>query len=214
MSDLKRIEKIVRNTFFKQVLQELDEEKRSGVHVTGLVYDCLRRCYYELSIESREITGLDESTTLTFWIGKKLHEIELTDMHEFEVEWNGVKGRIDEVFVIGNEYVIVDKKTARSLPNQVYDNHKKQIEYYSALLWKAKGINARYGAVLYIDVNSKKTKVFVFELPTHKDKILEEMIAKKDKVMKAIEEKKAPSQVLTWLCDYCGWWERCVRDGV
>lgn len=214
-----RTEDKIKFLFLKKVAEDLKSE-RTGIHVSDLVYDCLRRAYYgkkygevleDLGMEG--VKGLDEATMLTFWIGHKLHEIKLSDMHEYTMEVEGIVGTADEILKIGDEYIILDKKTTRRLPNSPYEHHVKQVEYYSAMFYKVHGINVRLGAILYIDVSNKKSKVFVFKLRENKDSVLKEMIQRKEEIEKALKSDEVPSAKVSWLCDYCSFFEKCVMDG-
>lgn len=205
--------------FLKRVLEDMEEEREEGWHVTELVYDCLRRCYYErnykeiLKSVDTDVSGnLSEDTILTFWIGKKLHEMPLSRRHEYAVRWKDIVGRIDEILEIDGELIILDKKTVRKQVNSPYGHHIKQVEMYSALLFAQDGIEVNKGAILYIDVANKNSKVFTFGLEKDKTKILAEMERKRDILTEAIEKGIPPEPKISWLCNYCNWFERCIRD--
>jgi len=213
---MKDLENEIKFSFLRKVLEELKDDRRNEIHVTDLVYNCIRRAYYSKKYgftSDEDISGFDEQSMLTLWIGKKLHEIKLSDKHEFEIEFEGIKGSIDEILHIGDELIILDKKTTRKIPSSPYEHHIRQIEYYAAMYYAIYGIDVRYGAVLYIDVANKKSVVHVFTLSGDKEQILKEMIEKKEKLEDAIKNNKVPEAKVSWLCDYCGHFERCIIDG-
>ncbi len=214
-----KLEDKIKFLFLKRVLGDMEEEREEGWHVTELVYDCLRRCYYErkykeiLKDVENDVSGnLNEDLMLTFWIGKKLHEMPLSKRHEYVVRWKDIVGRIDEILEIDGELIILDKKTVRRQVNAPYEHHVKQVEMYSGLLFAQDGIEVNKGGILYIDVANKNSKVFTFELERNKAKILAEMERKRNILAEAIEKGIPPELRVSWLCNYCNWFERCIRD--
>lgn len=211
-------EEKIKFIFLKKVLDDLSEEREKGFHISELVYDCLREMYFNIVLREElygedEVKGLDEDGIMTLWIGKKLHELKMSEFHEKQYRLGDVVGRIDELIQFGNNYVIVDKKTTRQLPNKPYEHHIKQVEYYSALIWSIDKIDVKYGCVLYIDVNNKKTKAYVFEIKKDKAEILKEIMEKVSKLKEYMMKQQVPEPNPTWKCQFCKWFERCIRMG-
>lgn len=207
---IEEIQNAIYKQFVKSVVDSMKEE-RYGIHVSDLVYECLRRAYYG-HIYKTDDSELDDKTLFTFWIGKKLHEVEVTDMHEFEVEAFGVKGRIDEVIKVGEEYVIIDKKTTRHEVEKPYQHHIKQVQYYAVLLRAMKGISAKYGSIVYINVSVPDARVYVFDIG-NLDEIEAELKKKASTLQKALEEGEPPEANPYWLCKYCAYRDVCSREG-
>ena len=103
-----------------------DQGERKSIHVSALVYDCLRRGYYDL----KHGQSFDLSTLMTFWIGRKLHETPILKENEIALEYMGVKGSCDEY----EDGTLVEKKTCKMLPRSPNDHHKRQVEYYAMML--------------------------------------------------------------------------------
>lgn len=220
---------IIKTTFMQKVLDNL-EEHREGIHVSDLVYDCIRRAYYNkkygnsieyTSGEDIKTSGsLTEREIMTFWIGKKIHELPITALHETPIEYKGVRGTFDEALTINGDFIIIDKKTVSKLPSRPYEHHKTQIKYYALMYWKTKNVKAKYGAVLYIlkDTsmnNDEIVRVFVFPI-TDKDyedtevTFIERLTILKNALDKDIPPQRTPS----FMCRYCPWQELCFRQGV
>lgn len=212
-------EEKIKFIFLKKVLDDLSEERVKGFHVSELVYDCLREMFFNIVLREElygedEVRGLDEESILTLWIGKKLHELSISENHEKSIRVGDVVGKMDEMIEIGNNKIIIDKKTTKQLPNKPFEHHIKQVEYYSALLWSSEGVDVRYGCVLYIDVNNKKVKAYVFEIKRDKMLILKEIMDKVSKLKEYMNKRKIPPPDVSWKCNFCRWFERCVRAGV
>jgi len=201
--------------FYRAVLTELEEDRSNEVHVTDLVYECLRRAYYEKKYSAMPS---DESGALVLWIGKKLHETPVCSGHEVElsadIDGVPVRGSIDELCTVGDKIVIVDKKSTRGAPSKPYEHHVKQVLFYAAILAKTKGIVADYGAVLYIDVANLYSKVFVFPITVMDiESAWAELSSKARKLWDAMVNDRVPPAEPGWLCKYCPYWRRCIGDG-
>lgn len=225
-----KLEDKLKFLFLKAVLEDMDEDRGDSVHVTEIVYDCLRKPYYDRLLKEKLASidddispkGLSEDTILTFWIGKKLHEMPISNFtvgdvlaHELPVglEDYDVVGSIDEIVELEGNIIIVDKKTTRRPVSSPYSHHIKQVEMYSVLLNETYGIRANMGAIIYIDVSNKKVQVYTFRLGHNYDSVLREIKTKAMALKRAIEKKELPPANVSWLCNYCAWFERCIRDG-
>lgn len=209
------IEEYVKYNFLRSIVREVEEENRKGIHVTDVCYDCLRRAYYQVKIRNEggdSSLGYHENDFANMWIGKKLHETDVSDLHELDLEWNGIIGRIDEVFLLDGDVVIVDKKTTRKTPNKPYDHHVKQVAYYGVLLKNSGGVSGKnwYGCVLYIDVDSGVATPYAFEF---KPEDYEAELMMKVSILKdALEKGKPPKPKCSWICNYCSFVGRCVKE--
>lgn len=227
MTKTERYADAIKVTFMQKVIADL-EEHREGIHVSDLVYNCLRKAYFGKkfgkAIESLDsgvpVTGLTEREIMTFWIGKKIHELPITNLHETPLEYMGVTGTFDEALWINDDFIIIDKKTTGRLPSRPYEHHKKQIMFYALMYWKTKGIKANYGSVIYILKNTgmendEIVRVFTFPI-TEKDyeKIEVEFVVKSTTLKNALEKDVPPPREPSFLCKYCPWQEMCFKTGV
>jgi CRISPR/Cas system-associated exonuclease Cas4 (RecB family) len=220
----KTIEVDVSNRFWKAVIKKLEEESgdRSGIHVTDLVYDCLRRAYYDKKFGEFVGAVSDSEGLMVLWIGQMLHEMPLGEGCEHEkpieitfTEGAKVEGRVDELCQLGNgTYIVIDKKTTRNIPNAPYDHHVKQVLFYSAILSKVYGYKVSSAGIFYLDVANLKTKLFVIPVTQiMMEAALKEMERKAVLLHQALETGIPPTPEPGWLCSYCPYFKKCVMDG-
>jgi len=157
------------------------------------------------------------------WIGRKLHETQIFPggKMELELEWKEndktiLVGRIDEF----DGQTILDKKTTRHIPKEPHSHHIKQIELYNLLLKKCLNQTAKYGAIMYMDVNEADVKVFVFHLKSDLN-ALENEIRKKYAILeKSLKTGILPPRIIQqWepgsislICHYCSFYGRCWQE--
>lgn len=186
--------------FYKAVTKE--QSHHSGIHVSSLSYECLRRAYYS------QIYGeglFSAKTLMTFWIGRELHKTQILAHHELSVDWNGIIGTCDEY----ENGLLLDKKTCTMIPTYVSPHHAKQVEYYALMLSKQyKIVNQAY--ILYIDVANKKVKALKVKL-RQLSIIEDELTRKRDMLKNSIESKTPPSRHINWLCDHCAFASKCFE---
>jgi RecB family exonuclease len=217
------VKRAVESKFIHALLTFLSEEDR-GVkpHLTNFVYKCLRRGYWEWqenkNRKEKELRQLDEKETLTFAIGKKVHEIPMSKYHEFEVEYKGITGTVDEILFLEKAIVIVDKKTSVAL-RELAEHHQVQVEYYAVMLYEngyladVKIVGNKqvgkplWGAVLYVDINGKAINAQVFKIDLIKAK--RELDEKIEIFKKCDETGKVPQSYIYWLCSYCPYYAPC-----
>ncbi|MFH1972864.1 MAG: CRISPR-associated protein Cas4 [archaeon] len=113
----------------------------------------------------------------------------------------GLKGRIDNVEVVGDKFIPIEIKTGKSPSDRVWKNHIIQIGAYMLLLSEHYGQEITYGFVDYKGGN--KTKVIMN--PFLKDEIFE----LRDKVNNLIVSKELPAKLENNKCDICGLKEEC-----
>jgi len=204
--------KFVQEKFYQGMVEYLRAEKRerSEIHVSDLLFDCLRSCYYYKTDNNPYLPGVTMDSIIRMVIGKKVHEIPIPgSVAEKKVEWNGIVGHIDNLFL--NEGILMDKKTTRKIPNYPYDHHIKQLEYYM-LLAKKNGYSVNFLVMLYIDVDSADVRAFIVN-PRREEEIEKEMRRKADVLKKALSEKKIPDRMVSWKCTrYCGYCVRCFME--
>ena len=120
MSDKKDIlaEKI-KWMFLRRVLDDLKTE-RKGIHVSSLVYDCMRRAYYEYVLgeiaEAGEgeslVSTLNEDNAIVFWTGKKLHELPISNVVVNIPDSEMMR----QLFEMTDEEFVAGKRLAHELP--------------------------------------------------------------------------------------------------
>lgn len=221
MDGIDHVRQGVLGRFWLASIKYLEEQSgdRSSIHVTDLVYDCMRRAYYDKVVGD----AITESKGLMIvWIGQLLHSMPMCEEHEvsvsYEFEREGrkyrIEGRIDELCVFDGRLVVVDKKTTRDIPRSPYEHHVKQVLMYSFILWKTRGVKPSYVSILYIDVASGQADAFVIPVEEMSLSIIgREMEDKAVELASALESGKPPRAVRGWLCGYCSHFKRCVKDG-
>jgi CRISPR/Cas system-associated exonuclease Cas4 (RecB family) len=219
----KAIEMDISNRFWRAVIKKVEEESgdRSGIHVTDLVYDCLRRAYYDKKLGDLISAVSDSEGLMVVWIGQMLHEMPIDPVNcehekEIEIEFDGVKveGRVDELCRLGDSYIVIDKKSTRSIPSNPLDHHIKQVLFYSAILTRKCGYRVSHVGVMYLDVANLKTKLFIIPINTQIVEVaLREMERKAKLLSQALQTNNPPAPDPGWLCSYCPYFKKCVMDG-
>lgn len=124
-------EEWIEKRYISGMYDSLNDSDRSGIHVTDLVSPCLRQIFYNLKMKqfsNGEERDLSLEQAHTFWLGKKYHEIKIsnvaisdsgvhviTDLKDVEIEFDGKK------------YVVYDKAGVElgilgyELPVEYYD---------------------------------------------------------------------------------------------
>lgn len=215
----------VQDKFNEKVDEFLDSSyRRKGIHISHLLYPCMRKSFYEL----KYLPELDRETKITFWIGHKLHELRIGDEFELPlIHKNTPSGTLDDMLYVDlrdyglsrDEPIIVDKKTTKWLPKKANDHHILQIKYYAALVFKCFGIDVEYGCVLYINIGDRLTVPFAFKIG-NKHEIMDEIMQKYKYLEQSLIYNELPEAKETWLCDgknkkgkvYCQFAERCGRN--
>lgn len=189
--------------FYKAVFAELRRGERKGIHITHIVYDCLRRAYYSLTRSE----AFDLNSGLRMWVGKKLHETKILKEHELKLEWNGIAGSVDEY----GDGVLLEKKTTRNIPTYPYPHHVRQLEYYRVLL-EENGRKVDKGVILYIDVNTPQCKEFIINFRRSAEEVKREMMMKKRALEMTMRDKILPQRNISWLCRYCSFCSYCFTE--
>lgn len=178
------------------------DERKQGIHVTSLVYDCLRRSYYS---EKFGEGFFDIKTLITFWIGRVLHHTQVLKEHELQLEWLGILGTVDEF----EDGILLEKKTTAFMPKAPLEHHVTQLEYYKLLLEKT-GKRVKQMFLMYIDIANKDIKVFEVE-PRPLAEIEVELIAKKTELEASLLKNIVPPRHAGWLCGYCNFASICFK---
>lgn len=195
----------LKSLFFQKVVQSMYSGARGRskeIHVSDLVYDCLRRSYLRKMIP---LPTMDYRSILRVWIGRQIHLFPFLEKHELSLEWNGIVGRVDDY----EDGFLVDKKTTRSIPSRVRSHHKLQLDYYRVLA-SENGYPVVLAAVLYINVGSDveiDVKVVKFKRSVEVTK--NEMLEKKKRFQVSLDSGELPPRRIGWICKYCDWCNLC-----
>jgi len=222
MSEEREIELQILHQFHKALAK--DSQETAGIrdltpHVSAMVYDCLRRCYYQLT-DPRDTIDLKGS--IRTWVGRKVHTTQILNGEmELDLYWkeDGVgilRGRLDEYD--GN--VLLDKKSTRYTPKTPYEHHFAQTNLYNLLLHILRGESAKYLAIMYINIDNAEIKVFVRKANTQFDALRKQVKQKSLLLRSCIAKGILPPRIIQqWhpgsakvVCEYCGYYGRCWKE--
>ena len=221
MDDVERVKDLLETYIYKRIVEKLEESDRSGIHVTDIVYPCVRRSYY--MIREREVDGHrfkgSKRQALILFIGKQIHEHPLSRQHEVEVEYEGLVGHIDEVIETRDMVIILDKKTTREDLDGLVEPHPTyvtQVNYYAYILLKMRPELAGktlYGAIWYLDFLRANDKLFIWRIYDQELKDIEtELNAKLAVLKEALRLGFTPPPKKGEHCRYCPYLDRCFRE--
>ena len=195
----------LREMFYKGIIRYLQEEppRKNEIHVTDLAEVCLRKTYfskvYPIPISMKQ--------ALIFAIGRKIHEISMfPNGHEIELEYEGIKGRVDEYA----DGILIDKKTTRQIPKQVPQHIINQLRYYRVLL-ERNGYEVKQAYVLYINVSDLSVKFFPINISAPIEVVEKELLTKKQILEKALKEKVPPPRIVGEWCQDCPYASICYE---
>ena len=195
--------------FFKAIFREREEEgPHHPIVVTALVYDCLRRGYYQAIVP---VELMDYRGEIRTWIGRKLHETEIMPVHELKLEWQGVHGRVDGYDPEAGK--VLEVKTCRRIPSDIRSHHLEQLKFYRVLL-ERNGFPVRAASVLYIDVSSAEARAYKADVTSEPlEDIERRMLAKAELLRECLLKHELPPRQMNWLCkDYCPYFSWCFAD--
>jgi len=190
-------------------LSESAEEYRYKIHVSDLIYDCMRKAYYA----KVHPTIVDIQGALRMAIGKAVHEIPFVTSggHEVELEMDGVVCHIDED--LPDRKMIIDKKTCRKLPREPYPHHVKQVEMY-AVIAAEHGYEIERLGIIYINVGDVEVRAFSWKPLFDPVQLREEMLLKKEMLLQALKTGVPPPRNISWECSYCYYAWQCFTEVV
>lgn len=198
---------------FKSIVREIAEDRSGEIHVTDLVYSCVRRAYYEKVLKYGVV---NRDSAIILWMGKKLHETGMIGCdHEvpIEMELGGVRvvGSIDELCDDGD--LIIDKKSAKNAPSQPYEHHVFQVLLYAVALRKMGRRVPSRGAIVYFDKTRADIRAYEFKI-TGKllDEVEYEATRRARELAEALEKKRPPKPRPGWLCNYCPYVSVCALE--
>lgn len=204
---------------YKRMVNKLEEDERVGLHVTDIVYPCMRRAYFFLRDRDNgnwRFNG-DKSSAIVLFIGKQLHEYPFTGQNEVAVQYGELQGSIDEIVETEDMVVILDKKTTRKIGSSPHEHHKKQVLYYTVMyseMYPEILGKKLYGCVWYLDVANLNSRAFVWEITPEDLAVAKKEIDMKLAILRrAREEGKVPEPVFGWWCSYtCPYMNECYME--
>lgn len=213
-----------------------------GYHVTDLCKPCMRNVFYTKR-QVKGSSSLYGDTLSVLYCGNAIHAASdlKGELHEFKMfydiknnvsldkaefdklsdenKWNVVVGTCDDVVKTADgEYTVVDKKTWLSKgykKTSPSEDHVSQVNIYKLMLQKSVGITAKYGCILYLDLEDRiaKPQPMAFEL-NDLNEITADVVNNWTILEQARKNKQVPPRVRNWMCDaYCPHLTACLEQG-
>jgi CRISPR/Cas system-associated exonuclease Cas4 (RecB family) len=205
------------------------------IHVSDIIQECLRKSYYSAKYPKEA----DDRLKGILYIGQAIHNLsKIGDIHEVTMcydfannkpmDMEDVKnaskeeqryiltGTCDDV-IFDKKYgaIIVDKKTWSSkgwVKKEPSIEHVRQLNAYRFLLNKTRGIDAKYGVVLYLDKYTEMETPLPMLVKLDDIGLTEGIIREKISILNDGMPKATPC----WLCNkkvvYCKYKEECDKD--
>ena len=236
----KGIENFVIDAYHNAQNQLLNQSTGSRLrtwHVSDFVSPCLRKIWYQ----KHHPQPMEQKTKSILYHGLVIHEhTQLSHFHEvtfcYDIEKDIgytpqqveamdkedtkmiITGTLDDLLKVGENYVIADKKTWNGKgykKTEPDDSYVRQLSIYRVLLYKAYGIDAKYGCLLYLDkANDLEELPMAFEL--HHQEVTKEFLKET-----LHELRHHPDPTPCWLCNgknkakkvFCPFLDQCNREG-
>ena len=204
-------------------LYALDEEdRRNEIHVTDLTDTCLRRVWYE----KRDPWPEGVEAVFRMAEGKLLHKLQLLAQSELEIEWGGVKGRIDEY----ENGILIEKKFVDFVPNNIaevqryYSHYIEQVAFYAYMLTQS-GREFKQAFLLFVkrgeqsERGRRPLRAFDITNLINLDKVENEFGERREalaEILKADVPPEIPAtfSAFDYPCSYCKYASRCYSDQV
>ena len=206
------------------------------IHVSDIIQECLRKSYYSAKYPKEA----DNRLKGILYIGQAIHNLsEIGDMHELTMCYDFANNKpmdMDEVkkatkraqryiltgtcddVIFDKKYgaIIVDKKTWSSkgwVKKEPSIEHVRQLNAYRFLLKKTRGIDAKYGVVLYLDKYTEMETPLPMMVELEDIKVTEDIIRDKINIL----NNGMPEPNIHWMCNgknrngiiYCPYKEEC-----
>ena len=226
-NDYSETEDIIDSLYEQSIIDKCaGEPQRKSIHVSDLTSECMRKAWYRLNDHAIDLRDFKKSLPLVH--GTALHEVCNLGGVEHELSmfcnikdnrikndsdnlYDCVKGSMDDLVEIDDELIICDKKTTKkSIPRQVPDNYKAQMNIYKLLYFITTGVEIERACIIYIDKSSAwerhKTRCFDL-LPI--EEIRKYVLDK----LQVINTTTPPDKVVTFLCPWCSYYTECNPNG-
>ena len=190
--------------------RDRDKHKPSNdiIYVTELAKDCPRSVFFG-RVFGNYFLQLKDIVMLC--LGELVHSVPILENgHEVEIEWEGIRGRIDEYDEeLG---IMIEKKTTRKLPSSPYPHHVKQLQIYAFMLSKL-GKPLRYMFLWYFDLTNPDDPVRVFRVePQFGLSMEQELLTRRDALVFALKSGRIPPRHIGWFCRYCKYAHMCFMS--
>jgi CRISPR/Cas system-associated exonuclease Cas4 (RecB family) len=203
-------------------LYQDEEDRRDEIHVTDLTDQCPRRVWFEKRSPWPE--GIDGIIRMAE--GKLLHKLELLAQSELEIEYQGIKGRVDEY----ENGILIEKKFVDFVPNNIaevqkyYNHYVEQVGFYAYMLVNL-GYEFKQAFLLFVkrgeqnERGRRPLKAFDVTSLIDLNKIEAEFHGRKNNI-KAMLDKGEPPEIpptfsaFDYPCSYCKYAPRCYSSGV
>jgi hypothetical protein len=207
----------VERYFLRRVVEssrDESEKRRGELHLTDLTSECMRKVWYD----KRDPWPDDIPNLLRMWQGTMLHQMPLLKEHELELEFEGVKTRIDEY----GDGILIEKKFVTFVPRdeselkRYYSHYIKQVEY-EALFLTANGREVRKAYLLFVcrgEPEPGRSPVAVFEIPLDMEAIATRF-AEEVEAYRVVLSSETPPDIpkafspFEYPCSYCKYRPRC-----
>jgi hypothetical protein len=207
----------VEKLFIKKVAEynrDEAEKRRDELHLTDLTAECMRQVWFD----KHDPLPTDPKYLLTMWQGAMMHQMPLLDEHELELEFEGVKTRVDEY----EDGILVEKKFVSFIPKtqdelkKYYAHYIKQVEY-EALMLTANDKPVKRAFLLFVcrgEPEASRPPVIAFEVALDLDNIATRF-AEEITAYKMMLASPTPPDIprtyspFDYPCTYCKYVARC-----
>jgi len=147
------------------------EKRRNELHLTDLTAECMRQIWFE----KHDPLPDEPENLLRMWQGTMMHQMPLLKEHELELEFEGVKTRIDEY----GDGILIEKKFVTFIPKtfdelkKYYSHYIKQVEF-EALILTANDREVKKAYLLFVcrgEPEPGRYPVVAFEIPINIEEI-------------------------------------------
>jgi CRISPR/Cas system-associated exonuclease Cas4 (RecB family) len=198
-------------------LYQDEEDRRGEIHVTDLTDICPRRVWYE----KRDPWPEGIEAVFRMAEGKLLHRLQLLAQSELEIEYQGVKGRIDEY----ENGILIEKKYVDFVPNTLaevqkyYSRYIEQVAFYAYMLTQS-GREFKQAFLLFVkrgeqsERGRRPLKAFDVTNLINFDKVEVEFKHRKEFIEEILRNDEPPEIPATFSafdypCSYCKYVSRC-----
>ena len=202
------------------------------IHVSDVIQECLRKSYYSAKYPKE----FDDRLKGILYIGQAIHNLsEIGDMHELTMCYNFATNKAmdmddvkkatpeeqryiltgtcdDVIFDKEHGAIIVDKKTWSSkgwVKKEPSIEHVRQLNAYRFLLKETRGIDAKYGVVLYLDKYTEMETPLPMMVELDNPEVTKAHIMEKISIL----NDGMPEPTPCWLCNkkivYCKYKKEC-----
>jgi len=123
-----------------------------------------------------------------------------------------VTGRIDEfVYLPGDGWVLLDKKTTVHTPRSPYEHHLLQISIYARLVELNYGLVPDKLAMVYVNISDKTVEVFEEDYKPNRQAI-DLLLRGAEDLWASVQSGRLPEARPGWVCKYCPYHSLCLLD--